>query len=51
MKPSMVGWAHTTFGKLDNIDLETLISTVTRDAIFEIRVFLPSAGCISSLIT
>lgn len=33
MKPCIVGWAHTTFGKLDNIDLETLITTVAREAI------------------
>lgn len=33
MKPCIVGWAHTKFGKLDNIDLETLITTVAREAI------------------
>ncbi|MEN3294482.1 MAG: hypothetical protein V7642_3735 [Burkholderiales bacterium] len=39
MKPCIVGWAHTKFGKLDNIDLKTLITTVTRDAISESGVF------------
>lgn len=33
MKPCIVGWAHTPFGRLDALDLETLIARVTREAI------------------
>lgn len=29
----IVGWAHTPFGKLDNIDIEELIQAVVRDSI------------------
>ena len=33
MKPSIVGWAHSRFGKLDEPDIETLISGVAGEAI------------------
>ena len=42
MKPCNVGWARTKFEKLDNIGLETLITTVTRDALSEHGVFCQS---------
>ena len=29
----IVGWAHTPFGKLDNIDIEALIQAVVGDSI------------------
>ncbi|MGB7182899.1 MAG: acetyl-CoA acetyltransferase [Burkholderiaceae bacterium] len=31
--PSIIGWAHTKFGRLDEHTLESLVSTVTQDAI------------------
>lgn len=33
MHASIVGWAHTPFGRLDHLDLEALISNVTSEAI------------------
>lgn len=33
MTSCIVGWAHTPFGRLDQYDLETLITEVARDAI------------------
>jgi acetyl-CoA C-acetyltransferase len=33
VKPCIVGWAHTPFGRLDALDLEALIGTVTREAL------------------
>lgn len=33
MSTCIVGWAHTPFGRLDQFDLEGLITTVTREAI------------------
>ncbi|CAN5294587.1 acetyl-CoA acetyltransferase [soil metagenome] len=33
MNPCIVGWAHSPFGRLDQQDLEALITGVTRDAI------------------
>lgn len=32
MSTCIVGWAHTPFGRLDQMNLESLITTVTRDA-------------------
>ena len=32
MSASIVGWAHTPFGRLENEDLESLITTVSRQA-------------------
>ncbi len=29
----IIGWAHTPFGRLDDMDLEALIATVSRDAL------------------
>lgn len=31
--PALIGWAHTRFGRLDDQDLESLVSAVTREAI------------------
>lgn len=31
--PCIVGWAHTRFGRLDHETLESLVATVTRDAL------------------
>ena len=33
MSTCIVGWAHTPFGRLDQFDLEALITGVARDAI------------------
>lgn len=33
MNPCIVGWAHSPFGRLDQFDLEDLITSVTRGAI------------------
>ena len=33
MSTYIVGWAHSPFGRLDQFDLEALITGVTRDAI------------------
>jgi acetyl-CoA C-acetyltransferase len=31
--PALIGWAHTKFGRLDDQTLESMVTTVTRDAI------------------
>ncbi|HSQ72416.1 MAG TPA: thiolase domain-containing protein, partial [Rubrivivax sp.] len=33
MGTCMVGWAHSRFGRLDGVDLESLIGGVTREAL------------------
>jgi acetyl-CoA C-acetyltransferase len=38
MGVSIVGWAHTQFGKFDALDLESLISGVARDAIHDAQI-------------
>lgn len=38
MTACIVGWAHTPFGRLEGTDLETLITTVARDAVADADV-------------
>lgn len=38
MNTSIVGWAHSPFGRFDQLDLEALITTVARDAIADAGV-------------
>lgn len=38
MKPCIVGWAHTPFGRLDGLDLESLITQVVREALADAEV-------------
>lgn len=38
MEGCMIGWAHSRFGKLDNIDLEQLVVDVARDALRDAQV-------------
>jgi len=38
MSVAIVGWAHSQFGKLDDVDLETLIVEVARGALDDARV-------------
>lgn len=38
MSTYIVGWAHSPFGRLDQFDLEALITGVTRDAIADLSL-------------
>ena len=45
-KPCIVGWAHTRFGRLDTETLESLIATVTRDALADAGI---DGGAVDSI--
>jgi len=43
MTACIVGWGHTRFGKLEDMDLETLIVTAAGEAIADAGI-APAAG-------
>ena len=52
MAASIVGWAHTPFGKFDNLDLEALVGQATTAPSSRVRSLLgiTRSGSISSLV-